>query len=176
MSSPRVWTRRARSSASGASDSAWRACPAWRRNPGAAVPPAFPPGVAVHVEVLACELPLSRFSLAEIRREVLAEGIVGVFWIMDSGSGHRGQKAVARLRAQWPTTVPVHTPIPASRLLIRAASSRRLNTHWKESGDLLVAIPSRDSPLHCGQRDLPAATRRRRSFSAVAAMRTEPVC
>jgi hypothetical protein len=39
-----------------------------------------------------------------------------VFWIMDNGSGHRGQKAVDRLRAQWPTLVPVHTPVHASWL------------------------------------------------------------
>ena len=39
-----------------------------------------------------------------------------VFWIMDNGSGHRGQKAIDRLRAQWPTLFPVHTPIHASWL------------------------------------------------------------
>ena len=39
-----------------------------------------------------------------------------VFWIMDNGSGHRGQKAVDRLRAHWPTLVPVHTPVHASWL------------------------------------------------------------
>jgi hypothetical protein len=39
-----------------------------------------------------------------------------VFWIMDNGSGHRGQKAIDRLRAQWPTIVPVHTPVHASWL------------------------------------------------------------
>jgi hypothetical protein len=39
-----------------------------------------------------------------------------VFWIMDNGSGHRGQKAVARLQGQWPTLIPVFTPIHASWL------------------------------------------------------------
>lgn len=39
-----------------------------------------------------------------------------VFWIMDNGSGHRGQKAVDRLRRKWPTLVPVHTPVHASWL------------------------------------------------------------
>jgi DDE superfamily endonuclease len=258
-----VWTRRVRSSASGESASAWRACRAWRRNLGAGVQPAFPPSLTVQVKALACELPyrrgipLSRFSLAEIRREVLAEGLVAeisgatlwrwlsqdalrpwrfrswifprdpaffrkaapildlyegfwnglplaahdcvlcanektsiqarrrrhaslppashrpqyveheyqrggawaylaawdvrrarlwgrcemktgiapfdrlvaqvmtqepyrsaprVFWIMDNGSGHRGQKAIDRLRAQWPTLLPVHTPVHASWL------------------------------------------------------------
>ena len=258
-----AWTLRARLSASGASDSPSRGFPASSLNLGAVVPPAFPPSVVVQVQALACELPsrcglpLSRFSLAEIRREVLAEGIVAeisgatlwrwlshdalrpwrfrswifprdpafvekaglildlyeglwegvplastdfvvcadektsiqarrrrhaslppashrpqyvepeyqrrgacaylaawdvrrakvfgrceaktgigsfdrlvaqvmspepyrsarrVFWIMDNGSGHRGQKATDRLRAQWPTLVPVHTPVHASWL------------------------------------------------------------
>lgn len=39
-----------------------------------------------------------------------------VFWIMDNGSGHRGQKAIHRLRTQWPTLIPVHTPVHASWL------------------------------------------------------------
>ena len=44
--------------------------------------PAFPPGIVVQVKALACELParlglpLSRFSLSEIRQEVQAQGIV----------------------------------------------------------------------------------------------------
>jgi hypothetical protein len=43
--------------------------------------PAFPPSVVVEVKALACELPsrlglpLSRFSLSDIRREVIAQGI-----------------------------------------------------------------------------------------------------
>jgi hypothetical protein len=39
-----------------------------------------------------------------------------VFWIADNGSSHRGEKAVARLRAQWPTLTLVHTPVHASWL------------------------------------------------------------
>src|SRR5260370_40766880 len=45
-------------------------------------PPAFPPSIVVAVKALACELPhrcglpLSRWSLADIQREVVAEGIV----------------------------------------------------------------------------------------------------
>jgi hypothetical protein len=39
-----------------------------------------------------------------------------VFWIMDNGSGHRGQKATHRLQTQWPTIIPVHTPVHASWL------------------------------------------------------------
>ena len=39
-----------------------------------------------------------------------------VFWITDNGSSHRGQKAAARLSAQWPTLILVSTPVHASWL------------------------------------------------------------
>jgi len=39
-----------------------------------------------------------------------------VFWIMDNGSSHRGQRCVKRLRKQWPNLIPVHTPVHASWL------------------------------------------------------------
>ncbi len=35
---------------------------------------------------------------------------------MDNGSSHRGQACIRRLKAQWPTTIPVHNPIHASWL------------------------------------------------------------
>jgi transposase len=39
-----------------------------------------------------------------------------VFVIMDNCPAHRGQKAVQRLRSQWPNLILVHTPIHASWL------------------------------------------------------------
>jgi hypothetical protein len=39
-----------------------------------------------------------------------------VFWIVDSGSAHRGQRAAARLRAKLPNIILVHTPVHASWL------------------------------------------------------------
>jgi hypothetical protein len=36
-----------------------------------------------------------------------------VFWIMDNGSSHRGQRCVDRLCKRWPTIIPVHTPAAA---------------------------------------------------------------
>lgn len=39
-----------------------------------------------------------------------------VFWIVDNGSSHRGQKAIRRLQARWPNIVLVHTPVHASWL------------------------------------------------------------
>src|SRR6516164_3643117 len=82
MSSLPDSTLRARSSASGASGSAWLVCPASRANPAAGVRPAFPPSLVVPVKALACELPhrtglpLSRFSIADIRQEVLEQGLM----------------------------------------------------------------------------------------------------
>ena len=81
-SSPRAWTPRARSSASGASGSVWGESLASRSSRGAGGQPAFPPSVVVEVKALACELPtrrggpLARWSLAELRREGLAQGLV----------------------------------------------------------------------------------------------------
>jgi transposase len=39
-----------------------------------------------------------------------------VFWIVDNGSSHRGQKAVDRLQREWPNLVLVHLPFHASWL------------------------------------------------------------
>jgi DDE superfamily endonuclease len=39
-----------------------------------------------------------------------------VFWIVDNGTSHRGNKACQRLRAKWPSIVLVHTPVHASWL------------------------------------------------------------
>jgi hypothetical protein len=82
MSLPRAWTSPVRSSANGESvslSSDWRDS---KSSPEAGGLPAFPPSVIVEVKALACELPsrlglpLSRFSLSDIRTEVLAQGIV----------------------------------------------------------------------------------------------------
>jgi hypothetical protein len=39
-----------------------------------------------------------------------------VFWIMDNGSSHRGERSVRRLTAAYPNLVPVHGPVHASWL------------------------------------------------------------
>jgi len=39
-----------------------------------------------------------------------------VFWVVDNGSSHRGQKAIDRLTEQFPNAVMVHTPVHASWL------------------------------------------------------------
>jgi hypothetical protein len=39
-----------------------------------------------------------------------------VFWIIDNGSSHRGERCVKRLQKAWPSIVPVHLPVHASWL------------------------------------------------------------
>jgi DDE superfamily endonuclease len=39
-----------------------------------------------------------------------------VFWIVDNGSDHRGQRSVERLQRRWPNLTLVHTPVHASWL------------------------------------------------------------
>jgi hypothetical protein len=39
-----------------------------------------------------------------------------VFWVVDNGSSHRGQRSVDRMREAWPTAQLVHLPVHASWL------------------------------------------------------------
>jgi len=88
---PTVWTTTRslrvlippdRSSASGASATSKRVSPVLKSGHDAGGQPAFPPRIIIAVKALACELPctlglpLSRFSIADIRREVLNRGLV----------------------------------------------------------------------------------------------------
>ncbi len=54
--------------------------------------------------------------VAQVMRQEPYRSARRVFWIVDNSSAHRGQKAIARLRAKWPNLVLVHTPIHASWL------------------------------------------------------------
>jgi len=74
--------RHGRSLASGATVSSKSECPALRKSLEAGAQPAFPPSVVVDGKRLACELPshsdvpLARFTIPELHREVLARGLV----------------------------------------------------------------------------------------------------
>ena len=39
-----------------------------------------------------------------------------VFWVVDNGSSHRGQRSVERMAAAWPNAKLVHLPVHASWL------------------------------------------------------------
>jgi transposase len=54
--------------------------------------------------------------IGEVMRQEPYQSANRVFWIMDNCSAHRGQKAVERLRSQWPNVILVHTPTHASWL------------------------------------------------------------
>jgi len=82
MRSPNASIHLDRSSANGESASFKRVSRASRNSRAADDPRSFPPDTVVEVKALACELPctlglpLSRFSIAEIKREVLNRGLV----------------------------------------------------------------------------------------------------
>lgn len=52
--------------------------------------------------------------IAEVMQREPYKSAKRVFWIMDNCSAHRGQKAVERIRSQWPNALLVHTPVHAS--------------------------------------------------------------
>lgn len=54
--------------------------------------------------------------MAEVMTQEPYRSAHRVFWIMDNCSAHRGQKAVQRIRSQWPNAILVHTPLHASWL------------------------------------------------------------
>ena len=54
--------------------------------------------------------------VAQVMRQQPYRSARRVFWIVDNGSSHRGQRAIRRLQAKWPNLVLVHTPVHASWL------------------------------------------------------------
>ena len=54
--------------------------------------------------------------VAQVMRKEPYRSARRVFWIVDNGSSHRGQRAVTRLRTKWPNLILVHTPVHASWL------------------------------------------------------------
>ena len=57
-----------------------------------------------------------RRLVAQVIRQEPYRSASRVFWIVDNGSSHRGDRARARLQAEWPRLVLVHTPVHASWL------------------------------------------------------------
>jgi transposase len=54
--------------------------------------------------------------VAQVMRQQPYRSARRVFWIVDNGSSHRGQRSVDRLSERWPNLVLVHLPIHASWL------------------------------------------------------------
>ena len=54
--------------------------------------------------------------VAQVMRKAPYRAARRVFWIVDNGSSHRGQRAADRLRTKWPNLILVHTPVHASWL------------------------------------------------------------
>ena len=54
--------------------------------------------------------------VAEVMRAEPYASARRVFWVVDNGSSHRGERTEARLRERWPQIRVVHTPVHASWL------------------------------------------------------------
>ena len=63
-----------------------------------------------------------------------------VFWIVDNGSSHRGQKAVDRLAKQYSNAIMVHTPVHASWLNQRSTSPS-CNGKWSRPTTSPISTP-----------------------------------
>ena len=80
-----------------------------------------------------------------------------VFWIVDNGSSHRGERAAEEIRARHPRVVIVHTPVHASWLnqieiyfsiLQRKVLTPNDCTSLKELAERIVAFGKRYSALN----------------------------
>lgn len=74
-----------------------------------------------------------------------------IFWIVDNGSAHRGQKAAARLRARYPNLTLVHTPTHAS---------------WLNQQEIYFSIVQRKVLTPAAAHDLPTLKTRILGFEA----------
>jgi hypothetical protein len=63
-----------------------------------------------------------------------------VFWIVDNGSDHRGQRSVDRLQGRWGNLVLVHTPVQP------AGSTRPRSTTRSSSASCPIPTTSRTPP------------------------------
>lgn len=64
-----------------------------------------------------CERTTGIAPFERLVRQVMAQApyrsAPRVFWVMDNGSSHRGQRCADRLRKSWPHLIAVHTPVHA---------------------------------------------------------------
>ena len=54
--------------------------------------------------------------VAEVMEQEPYRSAHRVFWVVDNGTIHRGQRAIDRLQTRWPNLILVHTPVHASWL------------------------------------------------------------
>lgn len=67
-----------------------------------------------------CELQTGIEAFDRLVNQVMSEepyrSAHRVFWVVDNGSSHRGDRCVHRLQSKWPNLIVVHTPVHASWL------------------------------------------------------------
>jgi transposase len=102
-----------------------------------------------------CEPKISNQAFDELVGDVMsAEPYASarrVFWIVDNGTIHRGEKAIERLQGAWPNLVLVHLPKHAS---------------WLNQIEIYFSILARKALTPCHFNDLDALTDRILGFQA----------
>src|SRR5712692_5610466 len=151
-----AWIRRGRSSASGVGVSTPTDYPVSKISRAAADRRVFPPSVMVEIKALACELPsrrglpLARWSLAELRREAVAQGLVAQ--ISGTTLWRWLSQDALRLRRQsrphlGPLSVPLAGQSPGATRL--CAMRRREDQHPSAPAQTsLAAAWTRTTDLH----------------------------
>lgn len=61
----------------------------------------------------------------EVMKEEPYASAERVFWVVDNGSSHRGERSVKRLEGKWPNLKLLHLPVHASWLRARSRSTSR---------------------------------------------------
>ena len=82
-----------------------------------------------------------------------------VFWVVDNGTIHRGQKAIDRLHGAWPNLVLVHLPRHAS---------------WLNQVEIYFSILARKALTPCHFEDLDQLTERVLGFQSEYAKTATP--
>lgn len=96
-------------------------------------------------------LPFGRL-VAQVMQQEPYRSAPRVFWVVDNGSSHRGEAAIARLQGQYPNLILVHLPTHAS---------------WLNQVEIYFSIAQRKALTPNDFPDLAAVERRLRDFAAL---------
>jgi hypothetical protein len=110
-----------------------------------------------------CEPKISNDAFDALVEEVLTTepyaSAQRVFWVVDNGTIHRGQKATDRLQGTWPNPMLVHPPRHAS---------------WLNQIEIYFSILARKAPTPCHFTDLDDLAARILGFQAQFAKTATP--
>jgi hypothetical protein len=95
----------------------------------------------------------------EVMREEPYASADRVFWIVDNGSSHRGERSVKRLEGAWPNLRLIHLPTHASWLRARSRSTSRwfnASSSPRTTSPSLRSWPNASSPFRNATSESPS--------------------